>query len=130
MLKRYSHINFKPPIAVRKAAKRGLELRKKFHRGGLSSKKAGKLGIGSGIVRASNLARGSTMAPATVKRMKNYFTRHQRDKKPGWSNPSRPTNGYIAWLLWGGDPGYSWAKKIVKQMKAADEKYKKAKKSR
>ncbi|MBW3017726.1 hypothetical protein KY325_01050 [Candidatus Woesearchaeota archaeon] len=128
MKKTYSHINFKPPKAVRVAAKRGLELRKKFHRGGISSIKAGKLGIGSGIVRAANLARGSKMAPDTVKRMKNYFTRHQRDKRPGWSNPKKPSNGYIAWLLWGGDPGYAWAKKIVKQMRAADEKEKKSRK--
>jgi hypothetical protein len=39
-MEKYKHINFKPPIGVRKAAKRGLELRKRFHRGGLSSKEA------------------------------------------------------------------------------------------
>ncbi len=125
MKKAYKKINFKPPKAAREAAKRGLELRKKFKRGGLSSKAAGKLGIGSGIVRASNLARGSNMSPRTVKRMKNYFTRHQKDKRPGWGNTFNPTNGYIAWLLWGGDPGYRWAKKIVKQMDTADKKAKK-----
>jgi len=122
MKKAYSHINFKPPKSVRLAAKRGLELRKKFGRGGISSVKAGKLGIGSGIIRAANLAKGSNMAPGTVKRMKNYFTRHNVDRRPGWSNPKNPSNGYIAWLLWGGDPGFAWAKKIVRQMKAADEK--------
>jgi len=121
-MEKYKKINFKPPLGVRKAAKRGLELRKKFHRGGLSSKQAGKLGIGSGIVRAANLAKGSKMAPSTVRRMKNYFTRHQVDKRPGWSNPSKPSNGYIAWLLWGGDPGFAWAKKIVKQMNVVDKK--------
>ncbi|MBD3355369.1 hypothetical protein GF361_05280 [Candidatus Woesearchaeota archaeon] len=124
MKKAYEKIDFRPPKAVREAAKRGLELRKKFKRGGLSSRTAGKLGIGSGIVRAANLAKGSNMAPRTVKRMKNYFTRHQKDKRPGWGNPKSPTNGYIAWLLWGGDPGYRWAKKIVKQMDTADKKAK------
>ena len=125
MKKRYAHINFKPPKSVQKAAKRGLELRKKFKRGGLSSKEAGKLGIGSGIVRAIDLAEGSNMSPSTVKRMKNYFTRHQKDKRLGWANPSNPSNGYIAWLLWGGDPGWAWARKIVKQMNAADKKHEK-----
>jgi len=125
MKKRYAHINFKPPKSVQKAAKRGLELRKKFKRGGLSSKEAGKLGIGSGVVRAIDLAEGSNMSPSTVKRMKNYFTRHQKDKKPGWGNPSKPTNGYIAWMLWGGDSGWAWARKIVKQMEAADKKHEK-----
>jgi hypothetical protein len=122
MKKRYAHINFKPPKGVRLAAKRGLELRKKFGRGGLTTKQAAKLGIGSGIVRAANLARGTKMAPDTVRRMKNYFTRHQKDKRPGWAKPSNPSNGYIAWLLWGGDPGFSWARKIVRQMNAVDKK--------
>jgi len=125
MKKAYKKINFKPPKAVREAAKKGLKLRKKFKRGGLSTKEAGKKGIGSGIARASTIARGLNLSPKTVKRMKNYFTRHQKDKRPGWGNPKKPTNGYIAWLLWGGDPGYRWAKKILKQMNAADKKAKK-----
>lgn len=119
---KYDHINFKPPIGVRKAAKRGLELRKKFHRGGISTQKAGQLGIGSGIERAVTLARGLHVSPSTAKRMNNYFNRHQKDRKPNWGNPAKPTNGYIAWLLWGGDPGRAWARKLVRQIKAADSK--------
>ena len=119
---KYDKINFVPPLGVRKAAKRGLDLRKKFGRGGLSSKEAGKLGIGSGIVRATNLAKGSKLNPSTVKRMHNYFSRHRNDKRPGWSNPKSPSNGYIAWLLWGGDAGKRWADKVVKQMNRIDEK--------
>ncbi len=119
---RYKKINFKPPKSVRKEAKRGLELRKKFGRGGLASRIAGKLGIGSGIVRAVNLSKGDKMSPRTLKRMKNYFSRHGVDRKKGWGNPSKPTNGYIAWLLWGGDAGKSWANKIVRQMDAEDRK--------
>lgn len=87
----------------------------------MTSKVAGKLGIGSGIVRAANLSRGSKLSPRTVKRMHNYFSRHRKDKRPGWSNPKNPTNGYIAWLLWGGDPGKKWADRIVKQMKKEDD---------
>ena len=116
MLK-YEKLNFRPPKDVRKAAKRGLELRKKFGRGGLTSRVAGMLGIGSGIVRAQTLAKGMKLSPRTVKRMHNYFSRHRKDKRPGWSNPKNPTNGYIAWLLWGGDAGKRWADKLVKQMK-------------
>lgn len=118
--KKYSNINFKPPKPVRDAAKKGLELRKKFKRGGLSSQVAGKLGIGSGIVRASNLAQGLNISPETIKRMHNYFSRHASDKKPGWSNPKNPTNGYIAWMLWGGNPGKSWANKILREIKKVD----------
>ncbi len=117
MKKRRSKINFRPPKSVCDAAKKGLELRKKFKRGGLSSQAAGKLGIGSGIIRASNLARGMNISPRTIQRMSNYFSRHQRDKRPGWSNPKNPSNGYIAWLLWGGDAGRIWANKILREMK-------------
>ncbi len=120
--KKYSKIDFKPPKEVRDSAKKGLELRKKFNRGGLSSQEAGKLGIGSGIIRASNLARGINISPSTIKRMHNYFSRHASDKKPGWSNSKNPTNGYIAWMLWGGNPGKTWANKILKEMKKVDSK--------
>jgi hypothetical protein len=123
MLKRYSKLDFKPPSSVRKAAKRGLELRKKFGRGGLSTKVAGKLGIGSGIARANNLVRGK-VSPGTVKRMHNYFSRHGKDKRKGWSSPNNPSNGYIAWLLWGGDAGKRWADGLVKRMKKIEDKKK------
>lgn len=122
MKKRYEKINFTPPRTVQKEAQKGLELRKKFGRGGLPSRVAGKLGIGSGIVRASNLARGMNMSSRTIQRMANYFNRHRKDKRPGWDNIKNPTNGYIAWLLWGGDAGRDWANKVLKQMKKADEK--------
>jgi HK97 family phage prohead protease len=32
-----------------------------------------------------------------------------------------PSNGRIAWALWGGDAGYSWSKRLVEQMKKEDE---------
>jgi len=44
---------------MRNNAKRGLELRKKYGRGGLSTQEAGKQGIGSGVARASDIVSGS-----------------------------------------------------------------------
>lgn len=123
MVKRYEHIDFTPPKAVQRAAKKGLELRKKFKRGGLSTRKSGKLGIGSGIARAVTLSRGLKPSPDTIRRMHNYFSRHQKDKRPDWDNPKNPSNGYIAWLLWGGDSGKKWADRIFKRMKEADRKH-------
>jgi HK97 family phage prohead protease len=64
------------------------------------------------------------ISPETAKRMKAYFDRHEIDKQgEGWSpgQSGFPSNGRIAWALWGGDSGYSWSKKLVKQMNAADE---------
>ena len=122
--KKYSHINFKPPASVTKAAQRGLELRKKFKKGGLSTQEAGKQGIGSGVARATSLSRRSNVSPKVIKQMCGYFSRHAKDKKPGWSNASNPSKGYIAWLLWGGNPGRGWANKVKRQMEAADKKVK------
>lgn len=98
--------NFSPPAGVRSAAKRGLELRRKFGRGGTSV----------GIARARDLSNGSAVSASTIKRMYSFFERHAVDKRPNWSNPSNPSNGYIAHLLWGGDAGRSWATKIRNQL--------------
>jgi HK97 family phage prohead protease len=56
--------------------------------------------------------------------MKAFFDRHQVNVgTTGWSpgESGFPSNGRIAWALWGGDPGYAWSRKLVEQMNAADE---------
>ena len=124
--KKYAHINFKPTKSIAAAAERGLRYRKKAGgKGGLSGKQAKKHGIGSGVQRAVNLKNRNKMSPATVRRMKSFFDRHQKNKAIGKGKKPYEDRGYVAWLLWGGDPGYSWARKIVRQMDAADKKSKK-----
>jgi tRNA nucleotidyltransferase/poly(A) polymerase len=128
--KKYEHIDFVPPTTVANAAKKGLELREKAspsNRGGLTSEEAGKLGIGSGVQRAVNLKNRNSLTPATIKKMNGFFSRHEQNKNISPENKGKPWNdkGYVSWLLWGGDPGKSWATKILKQMEAADEKSKK-----
>jgi len=113
--KKYDHISLTPPEGVRKAAKRGLELRREFGRGGTAV----------GVARARDLSNGKSVSPDTAKRMKAYFDRHQPDQKAeGFDSGEKgyPSAGRVAWLLWGGDAGYSWAKKVVLQMEAADKK--------
>jgi hypothetical protein len=125
--KKYSHIDFKPPEGVAKAAERGLELRKeapKSKKGGLSVSQAKKEGVGSGVQRAVNLKNRDTLNPDTVKRMNNFFNRHAKNKKIDAGKKASEDKGYQAWMLWGGDPGASWARKIVRQMNAADKKAK------
>lgn len=105
---KYDHIEFHPPKQVRAAAKRGLELRKKHNRGGTS------VGLG----RAKQIVGGGEMSPDVVKRMYSFFKRHEVDKQgKDWDKPS---NGKIAWLLWGGDPGFRWCTKVWNQMQKAD----------
>jgi hypothetical protein len=50
--------------------------------------------------------------------MNSYFARHEVDKKgEGWGKDSA---GYIAWLLWGGDAGWSWVKGILRDQEKKD----------
>ena len=127
--KKYAHINFKPTKSIADAAELGLRYRKKAGgKGGLSGKQAKKHGIGSGVQRAVNLKNRDKMSPATVRKMKSFFDRHQKNRAIAKGKKPSEDRGWVAWLLWGGDPGRSWASKIVRQMNAADEKSKPRKK--
>jgi hypothetical protein len=116
---KYGDIDFRPPQSVADAAARGLALRKQVGRGGLSTKEAGKAGIGSGVARAASLKNRQRLSPATIGRMVSFFARHSAYKKNHTTNP--PSNSLISWLLWGGDPGKAWAEKIKGQMDRANE---------
>lgn len=103
-----------PPKSVAKAAEKGLDLRKKAGgEGGLSRKEASKQGIGSGVQRAVNLKNRDELSLDTVKRMKAFFDRHEKNAQIGKGKEPHEDKGYVAWLLWGGDPGRSWANKII-----------------
>lgn len=120
---KYKNINFVPPKNVASEAARGLEYRRKAGgKGALSVSEAKKEGVGSGVQRAVNLKNRDRMSPETVRRMKAFFDRHQKNKAidPKHKNEPWKDRGYVAWLTWGGDPGYAWAKKVVSQMEKAD----------
>lgn len=95
------------PARVRSEAKLGLELHKKWKRGGTAV----------GVARAVQLSSGKAVSDATIKRMYSYFQRHQHDRldKDG-SDGSIPGRGYIAWLLWGGNSGRKWAEGEYKKI--------------
>ncbi len=129
--KKYDHIDFKPPQGVAAAAARGLELRQKAtpsNRGGLTPAEASKEGIGSGVQRAVNLKNRNTISPDVIKQMVGFFSRHEKNKDVPADKKGEPWNakGHVAWLLWGGNPGRSWAEKVRGQMEAADSKSKAA----
>ena len=99
---------FVPPQGVRNNAARGLELRREFNRGGTLV----------GVARARSLSNGQALPLDTINRMVSYFARHEVDKKSkDWDNNSA---GYIAWLLWGGDAGKTWADSISQRAKKKD----------
>jgi hypothetical protein len=101
---------YSPPSGARSAARRAI----KFKEDG----KANGAGTAVGWTRAGQLARGETLSLSTVKRMYSYFSRHEVDKKgKDWGNSANPSNGYIMWLAWGGDAGFSWSRSIVNREK-------------
>ena len=107
-------INTKPSEGMVAEAKRGLEWRKEYGRGGTEI----------GVARARDISNGKDLSLDTVKRMRSFFARHEVDKQADGFSPGEdgyPSAGRIAWALWGGDAGQSWANKIVKSMDAADE---------
>jgi len=113
--KKYDGIDFTPPQGVRDAAIRALKKRAEQ-----PPSKSGMTAVG--IARARDLSNGVTLSPDTIKRMVAYFTRHEVDKQGStWAEYGK---GRQAWDGWGGDAGYTWAKKILAQMERADEKEK------
>ena len=90
-----------PPEAVRDAARRGVEL----HQAGRSGDPNPET-----IRRANSIADGEPQSEewATVE-APAWFARHESDWEEGVDDvPGSESPGYVAWLLWGGDPGEDW----------------------
>jgi hypothetical protein len=68
------------------------------------------------VREARTIAGRQDVSPDKLRRMRAWFARHESDKKPGWDKPGQETPGYVAWLLWGGDPGRRWAEQMVADM--------------
>lgn len=119
--------DFRPPAKVRDNAEKGLKLRKEFKRGGLSSQEAGDQGIGSGVVRATNLKNNEKMSKRSIEMMVRFFDRSERykdaagsDARGYFGNDDNPSAGYVAWLLWGGDEGREWAQALLARIERED----------
>lgn len=101
--KKQKALDYVPTEKMAENAKLGLELRKRFNRGGTEV----------GVNRAHQLADRRRVSTEDIKSMASYFARHEVDKSATrykWGDNDRPSAGYIAWLLWGGDEGQVWAK--------------------
>jgi hypothetical protein len=94
---------YTPPSSASKEAKRGLEIRK-------SLPKSKQCCTPTGLKRANDLANRTPMSLETIFRMYKFFERHEKNKSGG-----KEDKGYQAWLIWGGDSGRAWAKKILKK---------------
>ena len=97
---------FVPPASTRKAALLGLRL---------SYENDYTSASGIGVARAMQLALSPTISQRSVSRMAAYFGRHKKDQNArNFGNIDNPSRGYMAWLNWGGTPGYEWALKQVR----------------
>ena len=110
----FDDIDFTAPQGAREEAEKGLAWRDEYNRGGTAV----------GVARARDIANGKNLSPDTINRMVSYFARHEVDKQgEGWSpdEDGFPSAGRIAWALWGGDPGRTWAEKVQGQMQSREE---------
>jgi len=96
--------SFRPPEAARKAAAHGLELRRKWGRGGTAV----------GVARARDLAGGKNVSRSTVGRMA-AFARHL--DQPEAEHAEGPSARAVAVKLWGGRTGINWAKSVMARLK-------------
>lgn len=87
-----------PPLPVTMNALRGLELRKRYHRG---------------VRTTAELAKGKPVSKSTLKAMKKFWTGRvaqgfeKRDAFDGG-----PTTAQVQWLLMGGQAGKEWLEKM------------------
>lgn len=110
MIRSLDDINTTPTKGMVDEAIKGLEWRKEFGRGGTEV----------GVARARDIKNKKDLSIRTIKRMFSFFSRHEVDKKAEGFRPGEkgyPSNGRIAWALWGGDSGFSWSKKKMKEIK-------------
>ena len=116
ILKAISDINTTPTDSMVTEAKKGIAWRKEFNRGGTRI----------GATRASQIVAKEKLSPSTVRRMFSFFSRHESDKDAqGFrvGEKGYPSNGRIAWALWGGDAGFSWSTKVRNQLEREKNKF-------
>ena len=116
IMKAISDINTTPTDSMVTEAKKGIAWRKEFNRGGTRI----------GATRASQIVAKETLSPSTVRRMFSFFSRHEVDKQAqGFrvGEKGYPSNGRIAWALWGGDAGFSWSTKVRNQLEKERNKF-------
>ena len=65
------------------------------------------------VSEARDIAAGNPVSQDKLIRMRAWFARHAVDKRPGWEKEITP--GYVAWLLWGGNIGRTWANSALSE---------------
>jgi hypothetical protein len=82
----------KPTVEMAEEARRGLQWRAEYNRGGTAV----------GVARARDISNRVNLSPETIRRMVSYFARHEVDKEgQGFKQGEEgyPSAGRIAWAL-------------------------------
>jgi len=93
---------YTPTTGMATAAKRALKWREEGYPGGTLV----------GLARANQLKNREPLSASVVLRMHSFFSRHEVDKQATGFNSGEegfPSKGRVAWDLWGGDGGQTWA---------------------
>jgi len=65
-----------------------------------------------GLERANQLENREELSPDTINRMVSFFARHDGNQTVDDDVDSKWEDcGFVAWQLWGGDPGREWAER-------------------
>jgi len=104
------------PAAAKKNAQMAIDWKEKYGRDEVPA------GTPVGWARAHQLAKGEKISADTVKRM-SAFNRHRKNSSIAPEHKDEPwkDNGYVAWLIWGGDEGVDWAIEKSKEIDAMKE---------
>ena len=96
------------PEAARKAAQKAIDWKEKYG-------DEVKGGAEVGWERAKQLASGTKLTREELGKMAS-FMRHKENSKIATKHKSTPwkDRGHVAWALWGGDAGVSWAINKIK----------------
>jgi len=99
-----------------------MNYRHSFHAGNFADLvKHDRGGTEVGVRRAHQLADQKPVSDKDIKDIYSYFARHTVDKDgKGWASRTDPSAGYIAWLLWGGDPAERWIKRLHDRLEKAN----------
>jgi hypothetical protein len=100
---------YTPTTGMASAAKRALA----WHEDG---KPGGTL---VGLARANQLKNREPLSASVVLRMHSFFSRHEVDKRAtGFQSGEEgfPSKGRVAWDMWGGDGGQTWAEQKRNQI--------------
>lgn len=98
---------FRPPKAVAREAQRVLDWEEKYGDEVQGGTRVGK-------IRAQQLANREPLTLDTIRRMFQFFARHEGNQAvdPKFKDKPWRDKGLVGWLRWGGDAGKRWANRI------------------